>query len=68
MRGAVTVTECYPFHHHHWIIEEASGPTSVGICRYCNARRQFKNWLAETDFITNVEYRSLRGSTADGPD
>jgi hypothetical protein len=60
MRSAVTVTQFRPTHHHHWLIEEATGPISTGICRYCHARRDFKNWLHETDFITNTEYRSLR--------
>lgn len=62
MDTAATVTEAPPAHHHHWLIEEVSGLLSVGVCRYCHARREFRNWLSETDFITNTEFRSLRAS------
>ncbi|MEX0783630.1 MAG: hypothetical protein WD557_13380 [Dehalococcoidia bacterium] len=45
-------------HFHHWRIEEANGPRSVGTCKYCGAEKQFKNWLEDSDFITNEEHRS----------
>jgi hypothetical protein len=45
-------------HFHHWRIEEANGPRSVGICKYCGAEKQFKNWLEDSDFITNEEHRN----------
>jgi hypothetical protein len=44
-------------HAHHWVIEEASGPFSPGRCKVCGASRAFKNWLADSDFITNEEHR-----------
>lgn len=44
-------------HAHHWVIEEASGPVSAGRCKRCGASKEFKNWLADTDFITNEEHR-----------
>lgn len=44
-------------HAHHWVIEEASGPVSAGRCKRCGAAKEFKNWLADTDFITNEEHR-----------
>ncbi len=44
-------------HAHHWLIEEAQGPLSVGRCKRCGATRSFKNWLEDTDFITNEEHR-----------
>jgi hypothetical protein len=44
-------------HAHRWRIEEPSGSESVGVCSSCGATRSFKNWLAETDFITNEERR-----------
>lgn len=28
---------------HHWHIEQANGPESLGICRDCGERRMFKN-------------------------
>ena len=45
-------------HAHHWLIEEARGATSTGRCKRCGATRDFKNWLEDTDFITNEEHRS----------
>ena len=44
-------------HAHHWVIAEARGPFSPGVCKKCGAEKQFKNWLGETDFITNEEHR-----------
>ena len=44
-------------HAHRWVIEEPHGPVSQGHCKVCRAEREFKNWLAETDFITNEEHR-----------
>ena len=44
-------------HAHRWRIEEADGPVSRGICKSCGAERDFKNWIGETDFITNEEHR-----------
>lgn len=42
---------------HHWIIDEARGPRSDGRCKRCGSTRQFKNWLEDSDFITNEEHR-----------
>jgi hypothetical protein len=28
---------------HHWVLEPADGPTSVGICKHCGAQREFSN-------------------------
>ena len=44
-------------HAHPWLIEEASGPVSQGRCKSCGATKAFKNWLEDTDFITNEEHR-----------
>ncbi len=44
-------------HAHHWVIDEAQGPMSPGRCKKCGATKAFKNWLSETDFITNEEHR-----------
>jgi hypothetical protein len=44
-------------HAHHWLIEEAQGAVSQGICKRCGATKNFKNWLEDTDFITNEEHR-----------
>ena len=28
---------------HHWLIESAEGPTSLGVCQFCHEAREFKN-------------------------
>ena len=43
-------------HAHHWKIDEAHGQLSAGVCVGCEARRDFRNWIAETDFITATDY------------
>jgi hypothetical protein len=32
---------------HHWLIEEANGPTSRGVCKFCGATHTFTNSVAE---------------------
>jgi len=44
-----------PGHAHHWVIDEAAGPQSHGVCRECHEERDFRNWLTETDFVTRGE-------------
>jgi hypothetical protein len=51
------LTTVKPDHAHHWRIDEASGPESEGICRVCGAKKRFRNWLSEMDFVTNEEHR-----------
>ena len=34
---------------HHWMIEPANGPTSIGICRNCREIKEFTNSLTELD-------------------
>ncbi len=29
--------------HHHWMVEMVAGPTSMGICKFCGAEREFRN-------------------------
>ncbi len=52
-----TITMIEPDHAHRWLICEANGPTSTGICKICKAEKPFKNWLEDADFITNEEHR-----------
>lgn len=44
-------------HAHRWRIDEPSGESSEGVCAVCGTRKNFRNWLAESDFITNEERR-----------
>ena len=30
---------------HHWLIQAADGPTSVGVCRICGETKDFKNYI-----------------------
>ncbi len=59
-RPATTTTKPLPriesAHAHHWKIDEAHGQLSTGVCVGCEARREFRNWIAETDFITATDY------------
>ena len=36
--------------NHHWVIESPNGPTSVGRCRDCGERREFKNSIQITSW------------------
>lgn len=45
-------------HFHRWRIEEPDGPVSLGICD-CGTEKTFKNWLSDSDFITNEEHRVM---------
>lgn len=46
------LTLARPNHQHHWVIEEANGPTSAGVCKSCHRHRDFKNWLPDPDVIS----------------
>lgn len=30
---------------HYWLIESATGPTSMGICKFCGAESEFRNYI-----------------------
>lgn len=30
---------------HHWIIESPRGPSSPGVCKYCGATQEFRNYI-----------------------
>lgn len=58
------MTELFPVttghdhgHAHRWLIDEAKGPMSRGVCRVCGAERAFRNWVAQADFSTAEERR-----------
>lgn len=55
----ISITREPVSHAHHWRIEEPNGNVSLGRCKSCGATKEFKNWLTETDFVTNEEYRQL---------
>jgi hypothetical protein len=35
---------------HYWIIEEADGPVSSGVCKFCGERREFLNSWSEANY------------------
>ncbi len=55
------LSEC----RHHWIIESPTGPVSRGICRLCDAIREFKNyidavpWGEESSSQTSPKYAAV---------
>lgn len=58
---------------HHWIISEANGPTSQGVCQQCGAAKEFVNsfrygqsynnqqWGDLTPFVINKVVDALEG-------
>jgi hypothetical protein len=36
---------------HHWIIEPATGPTSMGVCKLCGAAKEFSNQFKRNGLI-----------------
>ncbi len=39
----VPVGQC----HHFWVIEEANGPKSPGVCKYCGQTKDFYNAIPD---------------------
>lgn len=37
----ITIATC----QHHWVIQAADGPTSMGQCQVCEEVREFKNYV-----------------------
>ena len=61
-KRSTTKTAAQPQHFHRWRIDEPSGPVSLGRCYESGAVKEFKNWLSESDFITNEEHRMTRAA------
>ena len=43
-----------PTGQHWWNIPAPAGPVSVGVCRYCQTKKEFSNWGA-ANFIEREE-------------
>ncbi len=39
--------EAQPRCRHHWMLERADGPISRGVCRFCGAEREFRNYITD---------------------
>ncbi len=37
---------------HHWLIENPAGETSRGVCKYCGASRDFRNYAARGPYTS----------------
>lgn len=42
-----TENEC----RHYWVIEDAYGPTSRGVCKFCGVEREFYNSWPNSSFV-----------------
>ena len=40
-----TSTATAPVCCHHWVIQPADGPVSIGSCQICGESREFKNYV-----------------------
>jgi len=47
---------------HHWIIEPATGTTSLGVCKLCSARKEFSNQFKRNSLIS-PDFTSLSTAT-----
>lgn len=43
----ITLDEC----KHYWKIESSNNPTSIGVCKYCGAEKEFLNSLPDYTVI-----------------
>lgn len=55
---------------HYWVIETPNGPVSRGVCRYCEAVRDFKNFIDSLPWSEDpsASHRSARYPVATLPD
>jgi len=47
----------------HWMIDLAEGPTSLGVCKNCGDRKEFKNNIPDLTWESGrvVDIETLRG-------
>lgn len=54
---------------HHWIIETADGPVSLGYCQICFETKEFKNSMEDWSYFKDtVRVRNEFGVTISEPD
>jgi hypothetical protein len=56
--GSIAEDRC----SHHWLIEPPKGPTSMGVCKLCGARKEFDNQLKLRNSI-EASSQSLEATT-----
>ncbi len=54
---------------HYWIVESPNGPASRGVCKLCNAEKEFENYGPDSwrqdDISTLFEFPYLPGIEPD---
>jgi hypothetical protein len=43
---------------HHWVIEDATGRASDGVCKLCGAHKEFMNYLPDCLQLDEEEYEA----------
>ena len=56
-----------PSCQHHWVIQEADGPISVGLCRECGEIKEFKNYLEASHWGDDKSRSESRASLLGRP-
>jgi len=55
-------------HSHHWVIDEAQGPTSRGRCKLCGKQADFANSTPDGGFSDTAKMGRARDAREDGGD
>ena len=52
---------------HHWVIQEADGPFSLGLCQSCGQFKEFKNYLEASHWGDEKSRSEPRGNLLGRP-
>ena len=50
---------------HYWVIETPRGPTSTGVCKYCGAEKEFKNYIVYSPWEDELAKSTDQSGTTD---
>ncbi len=50
---------------HYWIIESPAGPASKGVCKFCGAQKEFRNYLQDCLLVNDEEFQEWIGRQRD---
>jgi len=53
-------------HVHHWMIETANGPTSLGRCQKCRAKKEFINTPPDGGIFDWSKINAAKDNREDG--
>lgn len=51
---------------HYWNIEPPDGPVSLGICKKCGEKKQFRNWKGWNEHQSSTKKDEFEEKTEDG--